>query len=48
MENNEYYGIWGGTSARQRADLRRDRRAMARIEWTPGAQGAARSPGRPA
>jgi WhiB family redox-sensing transcriptional regulator len=48
MENNEYYGIWGGTSARQRADLRRDRRAIARIEWIPGARGAARNSGRPA
>ena len=30
LDNHEFYGIWGGTTARQRADMRRDRRAIAR------------------
>jgi len=48
LDNHEFYGIWGGTTARQRADMRRDRKAIARIQWIPGAQGAARNSGRPA
>ena len=48
LDNHEFYGIWGGTTARQRTDMRRDRKAMARIEWIPGARGASRNPGRSA